>query len=177
MDELIQLLVWNGHLKPVDIRQVLRQRELEDGQIHIINQSLRPLRVEIQRCPGMLCSNKRPYSYILVNTGRTITMDRDFGFNKNILTFVLCYIYISQQRGNLEKLLAIVDKEILVALDKLRFVEIDQKKNLICWGIKARMYFDAEDVMECINKTFSKDLSDVIKKAGTWDHSYEIFKD
>lgn len=128
------LIMWRGYLTPSELSSIMHTRDLKTEDIQHINQYLKGIGIKIERAPNMLLSNKRPYAYVAVSRGKSYT-ESPIDFNE--LTFILCFIYVSNQRGNLKLLEESVLLPKLKLYEKDHWIELDTRKNLVSWGIKA----------------------------------------
>ena len=175
LKEIADLIVWTGKVTPSELQEITSKRQLSEEQLTYINELLKDLEIEIQEAPRMILSNKKPYAYIAVNNGSHGVIRPNFDYNT--LAFILCFIYVSNQRADLDSLLLQVDMQTLNDFENNHFIEISRKTKKVAWGVRARMSFSHEDVVHTINKVYSKDMATQVQKAGLYELSYEVFKD
>ena len=173
LEEIATLLFYKGFITPTQLTETIKQRDLQEQQIVVIDKYLRDVKLKILKAPRMTLSNKRPYAYIAVNTNCEIS-NRIPPFNINTLSFILCFIYISKQQGNLKVLLEYIKEDVIKQFEKLHFIETDKKKNAVVWGIMARLNFTHSHIISVINTVYGKAMSNIVEKAGTKDYCFEI---
>eukprot|EP00834_Sanchytrium_tribonematis_P001178 NODE_26_length_40862_cov_0.679513.p22 type:complete len:188 gc:universal NODE_26_length_40862_cov_0.679513:11032-11595(+) len=182
LNELTQYIVWKAQISTSELSSMVGRRALYSDDLSYINHRLSPLSLKIEKAPAPLLKSSRSVAYYGVNTDYDAIDSLHPEIDSDILAFVLCYIYLEHQRADLEVLKSEMNKiqgsdHCLSALEKHGYIETSKKLNLASWGPKSRILFTTNDILDCLKKIYQRDIVEAAKKAGTHEHSFEIFRD
>jgi hypothetical protein len=174
LEELATLSVFQSHLTCRDLRKAIGKPMLSEWQKNSINHILRNMKLEIVESPKPF-HGRNEYCYITVSLEPVMGLDTSMhNVDYNKLAFVLCFIYVSHQSCLKKDILAntFILESDLDAMKKHSYIEM--YKDQCYWGVRSRVSFTHETVIDCLNAIYQKDMSAAIKKSGIGNGSFEI---
>ena len=177
LDELTRVSVFQGYLTRRDLREAIGKPSLSEEQVLAVNHLLQNMKLKIVESPKPH-HGRAEYCYIVISLESVSGLDTSIhNVDYNKLAFVLCFIYVSHQSCSKNDLLShsfLSDSEI-DAMKKHYYVEVH--KDQYYWGVRSRVTFTHQTVIDCLNAIYQKNMSEAIKKSGMDNDTFKVNTD